>query len=116
MGITGAFADGLILPAVLLAMLGWSVPRLLALIWPEGVGPLMVLAFVSTCIMAAFGTAFFVGLYMWQGVPVATLFEPGLGAGLAHFGRLAIISALLWGPIMVLSLAGLPKNWVEKVW
>jgi hypothetical protein len=114
--IADAFTSGLILPAICLAALGWAVPRLLALIFPEGVGPLMVLAFVATLIMFGLGMAFFMLLYLWQGVPFAMLFEGGIAGGIGHFARLGLISALLWAPIMILSVAGLPKNWVEKVW
>jgi hypothetical protein len=35
---------------------------------------------------------------------------------MAHFGRLAVVSALIWGPIMLLSVAGLPKHWVKETW
>lgn len=115
-GLTDAFASGLILPAAVLALLGWAVPRLLALVIPEGVRPLMLIALLSTLVMGASGALFFAGLYLWQGMPMAALFEAGLAAGVVHFGRLSLISALLWGPIMVLSIAGLPKNWIKETW
>ena len=54
--------------------------------------------------------------YLVQGVPLATLFEPGLASGLVHFARLGLISALIWGPILILSVARLPKYWVEETW
>lgn len=110
------FSDGLVIPALFLALIGWLVPKLLSLIWPEGVRPLFALAFCATLIMLVLGTGFFVVLYVWQGVPLVTLFEAGLLAGTAHFARLGLVSALLWGPIMVLSVAGLPKHWVRETW
>ncbi len=106
----------LVVPAMSLAALGWAVPRILAIWWPEGVKWLMGLALVSTLLMAALGAAFFALLYRMQGVDLGDLYgTQGLGA-LAHFGWLSLISALLWGPLMVLSLAGVPKNWVKEVW
>jgi len=108
--------DGLIVPALALALMGWLVPRLLSLVWPEGVWPLFALAFVATLAMFGLGTSMFVVLYVWQGVPLVTLFQDGLGPGLWHFARLGLISALLWAPIMVLSVAGLPKHWVKETW
>ena len=108
--------DGLLLPALVLALLGWVVPRLLSLAFPEGVRPLLILAFVATVLMVLIGALFFLALYLFQGVPLATLFEPGLASGLLHFGRLGLISALIWGPILILSVAGLPKYWVEETW
>jgi len=109
-------SDGLIVPALILALIGWLVPKLLSLVWPEGVRPLFALAFCATLIMLALGTGFFVALYVWQGVPLAILFELGLLSGIMHFARLGLISALLWGPIMVLSVAGLPRHWVKETW
>ena len=109
-------ADGLILPALVLALVGWLVPRALSLIFPEGVRPLMLLALCATVIMFVLGSGFFVLLYLLQGVPLAAVFEPGIASGVVHFGRLGLISGLIWGPIMVLSVAGLPKGWVKETW
>nr|WP_246849498.1 hypothetical protein [Rubellimicrobium arenae] len=92
------------------------VPRLLGRVWPEGVRPLLVLAFVSTLLLLVVAAVFFLLLYAWQGAPVAALFQPGLAAGLAHFLRLGLLSALLWAPIMILSVASLPKHWVKETW
>ena len=109
-------ADGLILPALVLALVGWLVPRGLSLVFPEGVRPLMLLTLCATIIMFVLGSAFFLGLYLVQGVPLAAIFEPGFASGVVHFGRLGLISALLWGPIMILSVAGLPRHWVKETW
>ena len=76
----------------------------------------MLLGLTATVVMLAFGAGFFALLYVWQGVPFGMLFEGGIAAGVLHFGQLGLISALLWAPILVLSVAGLPKNWVTRVW
>jgi hypothetical protein len=110
------FSDGLIFPAALLALLGWLVPRGLFLVFPEGIKPLLWLTFTATILMLFLGMGFFLLLYLWQGAPIDTLFEPGFLIGLAHFGRLGLISALLWAPIMILSVAGLPKLWTKETW
>jgi len=109
-------ADGLFLPALVLALVGWLVPRGLSLVFPEGVRPLLVLAFVSTIIMFLVGSLFFVGLYVLRGVSLDAVLAGGLAEVVLHFGRLGLISALLWGPIMILSVAGLPRHWVEETW
>lgn len=113
---TAAFADGLILPVICLAALGWTVPRVLAIFWPEGVKWLMGLALVSTIIMALCGAGFFAMLYTGQGVNMDDLYVTGGLSVPLHFAKLSLISALLWAPLMVLSLAGVPKNWVREVW
>lgn len=110
------FADGLIFPALLLALLGWLVPRLLSRVWPEGVRPLLWLALASAAVMLLLSAAVMIGLYLVGGVPLAALFDLGAGAFIVHFGRLALISALFWGPLMILSVAGLPKYWVKETW
>lgn len=107
---------GLVLPALLIGGLGWLVPRLLGLAWPEGAGPLLLLALAATLLMAVLAAGVFVLLYAWQGVPVGALFEPGLAAGLLHFGRLSLLSALVWAPVLVLTVAGLPKRWRRATW
>ena len=83
-----AFADGLIWPAATLAFLGWLVPRLLSLVFPEGVRPLLMLALCAALVMLALGMAFFAGLYLWQGVTWDILLEAGWPALVAHFLRL----------------------------
>ena len=77
-------SDGLFVPAAVLALLAWLVPKLLSMVMPEGVKPLLLIAFLSTVILFL------------------------LSAGL--------IAGLLWAPIMVLSVANLPRGWVKKVW
>ena len=58
----------------------------------------------------------FLGPYLWQGMQVAQLAEQGLAANLVFFGRLALLSGLIWAPIMILSVAGLPRKWVHATW
>lgn len=107
---------GLIFPAICLAALGWAVPRVLAIWWPEGVKWLMGLALMSTLVMALCGAAFFALLYAAQGIRLDDLWATGGLSVPIHFAKLSLISALMWAPLMVLSLAGVPKNWVREVW
>ena len=109
-------SDGLIIPALLLAIAAFAVPRFMARLLPEGVTPLMVNAFLSTLTLIAVSGVFFWGLYLWQGLQVAQLAEQGLAANLVFFGRLALLSGLIWAPIMILSVAGLPRKWVHATW
>jgi uncharacterized membrane protein len=108
--------EELLLPSLALALIGWLVPRGLSLFWPEGVRPLLALGFVATLVMLVVSALFFLGFYILGGVPLDRLTEEGWGPAVAHFGRLAVISALIWGPILVLSVAGLPKHWVKETW
>jgi len=111
-----AIANGLLIPALGLALFGWLVPRGLSLIFPEGVRPLLVLGFVSTLVMVVLSAAMFVGLYLVQGLTLSELFVDGFAAGMSYFGQLGLLSALLWGPILIVSVAGLPRTWVDETW
>ena len=109
-------SDSLFLPALLLALLAFATPRVLARALPEGVKPLMLNALLSTVLLFAISAGFFFLLYMWQGLSVAEILSPGLAATVVFFGRLGLIAGLIWGPIMVLSVAGLPRKWVRETW
>jgi hypothetical protein len=113
---TNVIADSLFLPALLIATMGFVVPRILAQVLPEGVTPLLLNAFLSSVLLFAIAGCFFVGLYMWQGAPIAEVATAGWAANIAFFGRLGLMSAIIWGPIMVLSVAALPRRWVNKTW
>ena len=47
---------------------------------------------------------------------VDVLFENGTAGAVFHFLRLSVISVLLWGPVLLLSLSRLPRKWVKEVW
>ncbi len=106
----------LVIPLMVLALFGWLVPRGLFLVFPEGVRPLIWLAVSSFALMFAISVLFWMGLYQARGAPLGEFFSEGLWAGLWFFGRLAAASVLIWGPILILSVAGLPKMWVKEEW
>lgn len=110
------FADALLLPALVISVLAFVVPRLLSRVLPEGVWPLLLNAFLSTLLLFILSAGFFFCLYLWQGVSVAEIMEPGMAANVVFFGRLGLFSAIIWGPIMLLSVAGLPRKWVKETW
>lgn len=109
-------SDSLIFPAIALFCLGWVVPRLLGAFWPEGLRPLILLTLVSAVALFLLAATGFIGLYLLGGVPFPALFQLGLPAFALHFARLGLVSALFWGPMMLLSVAGLPKYWTREKW
>ena len=106
----------LILPAMGLGFLAWLVPKLYSMVLPEGVWPLALNAAISTLSLAALAGGFFVVLYVAEGIPLDRILDLGIVGNLLFFGRLSGSTALIWGPIMVLSLAGLPRTWTRAVW
>ncbi|MEL6841055.1 MAG: hypothetical protein AAFP85_17365 [Pseudomonadota bacterium] len=115
-GLSGLLSDALLLPAVLLGVLAFLVPRGLAKVLPEGVKPLLLNAFLSTLILFLLSAGLFFALYIGQGVAVADLMVGGVAANILFFGKLGLAAAIIWGPIMILSLAGLPRKWVKETW
>ncbi len=108
--------NGIVVPAIILAVAGWFMPRLWARVLPEGLRPLMYNALLSTVSMGLLGVVYFIGLYLMMGYPVAELFAAGVVPVVSHFGPLALMSALIWGPIVILSVASLPRRWKKAVW
>lgn len=110
------FADSLLVPAFVLALLALAIPQLLARTLPEGVAPLMLNAFMSTLVLFLLSGGFFFVLYLVQGLSVAQILEPGIIGSVTFFGRLGLIASILWAPILLLSVASLPRKWVTKTW
>ena len=110
------FSDSLFLPALVLAIFGFVVPRLLARVLPEGVLPLLLNALLSTLLMFVLAALMFFGLYVMRGAEAERLLETGLAPTVLFFGQLGLASALIWAPIMLLSVAGLPRKWVKETW
>ena len=112
----GLFSNSLLLPAVVLAVCAFVVPRLWARVLPEGVGPLMLNAFLSTLVLFLLSAALFLVLYAGQGVRLSDVLSLGVVSAIVYFGQLGLASAIIWGPILVLSVAGLPRRWVKETW
>jgi hypothetical protein len=104
-----AFGWPLIAAFALLVALGWLVPQAVARLLPEGAGWLGVNAGASAVVLGGLATAGFALSYgaaageVWARAPW-------------HFPRLAAQSALIWGPVMVLSVADLPRRWRKEEW
>lgn len=110
------FGLGLIVPAAVLALAAWRVPVWLRWRLPEGVRPLIVLSLLASVILTLLGACVFLGLYLLQGAQLNVLLSVGIGAALWYFVRLSLSAAIIWAPIMVVSIAGLPKTWVQETW
>ena len=101
--------DGLIWQVPLLVAMAWAVPWLLGRLLPEGVAWLMAIGALSAAILTGATAAGFAALYGAAG-GVVWREAPG------HFLVLSLRAALIWGPVMVLSVANLPRGWKEAVW
>lgn len=97
------------LPVLVLGAAGWLVPWALGRALPEGACWLALNAALSTAILALGAGAGFVWLYGAAGMTVLRA-EPG------HVAQLSARSALVWAPIMALSLADQPRRWRAARW
>lgn len=97
------------LPLVALAVAGWILPCALGRALPEGVGWLAVNAVLSTVLLLGLAAVGFVWLY---GPASGMVWRQAPGYFLVQGAR----SALVWGPVMVLSLANLPRGWKRATW
>jgi hypothetical protein len=110
------FSDSLFLPAALLAVFAWVVPKVLAAALPEGVPALALNAILSAVILCVASGMLFMALYFAQGADPAAFWAEGWAANALFFGRLGVSAAIVWGPILILSVANLPRHWVTKTW
>lgn len=99
----------IVLPLMALAAFAWVVPWLLSKLLPEGVFWLMLIGVLSAVVLTVVSAVGFYVLYGQAG-------EVVLDAAPWHFVVLSARAALVWGPVMVLSLANIPKGWKEAVW
>ncbi|WOI57412.1 hypothetical protein [Palleronia sp. LCG004] len=91
----------IVMPIATLAGLAGLAPALWARFLPEGVPWLMLNAILSILGCAIVAMAWRYGL-SW----------PGWGASLRWLG----LSALIWGPVVLLSLAQQPRRWKDATW
>ena len=107
---------GLLIPAIGLGLLGWLVPKLWSMVLPEGIPGLFAIAILSALTLAGLTAAYFIVSYWMAGVPLARLMDQGITGTIAYFGRLGLSAAIIWGPMMGLSLMGLPRTWTKATW
>ncbi|MBB5722636.1 hypothetical protein FHS72_002262 [Loktanella ponticola] len=109
-------STSLVFPALFLALVGWLVPKLLSTVMPEGVKPLLVLSILSVLIMVVITSGLFVFLYLAQGATLSLFTQASFGDNMMFLLRLSVSAGIIWAPIMVLSIAGLPRTWTSVEW
>ena len=98
-----------LLPLLLLGVAAWAIPLLLARILPEGLAGLALNGAVSTLLLAGLSALGFYLLYGAAGDRV-------LDVAPWYFLLLSARAALVWAPVMVLSLANVPGRWTRETW
>jgi hypothetical protein len=108
--------EGLLIPAIALGLLGWLVPKLWSMVLPEGLPALAVNAVLSALVLTTLTSIYFMVQYWAAGVTLARLIDQGLLGNAIYFGRLGLAAAIIWAPMIGLSLMGLPRTWVRVTW
>ena len=98
-----------VLPLAFLATAAWVIPLLLFKILPEGVIWLILIGAISTIALVGISASGFYILYGRAGDVV-------LDTAPWHFAVLSARAALVWAPVMVLSLSSIPRRWKRAVW
>jgi len=111
-----AFGNSLLFPALFLALMGWLVPKLLSTVMAEGVKPLVLLSVLSAVTMLVITSGLFLLLYVIQGASLTLLTVGGFADTLLFLIKLSVSAGIIWAPIMVLSIAGLPRTWTSVEW
>ena len=90
------------------------VTRLVERCAPESVAGIAGTALVSALAMWLLSSGGFALLYLWQDARIAGLIGAGQGAG--HFLRLGAKAALIWGPLVAITVATAPRRWKTATW
>lgn len=106
------FGLGLIIPAALLCVAGWCVPRWLGRRYADSLAKLAAVGCVAAFLLYLIAAALFAGLYVAQGAPVSAVATLGIG----YFLGLGSASALIWAPMLLVSLIGLDKRSRMETW
>ena len=109
-------AADLLLPALgavaLAALIPWALSRAL----PEGVPALALNTALSTILMALLAAGYFLAAYHARDPEMTRALLARPLAAAWRFGSLSALSALLWAPVLVLSLAQIPGRWRHATW
>ena len=108
--------SGLLLPALVLGLLGWLVPKLWSMLLPKGFAALAINAIISALTLSGLTGLYFVFAYWQAGVTLQALADQGAPGLLTYFGKLGLSAAIIWAPMMGLSLVGLTRRWGHAPW
>ncbi len=104
----------LALPTLVLMTLAVLVTRGVEALMPESVPGLIATALLSALLLWALATGLFALLYLWQDARISALL--GDARGWAHMSGLGASAALIWAPLMLLTVATAPRRWKTAVW
>ena len=101
----------LILPAAFISALAVFLPLWLAKKLPENMLGLGANLLASSGMLMFVSALYFTWFYLGQGVQVMGALYEHFGEMIRHLTGLGMLSAILWGPILLAVLAMQPSKW-----
>ncbi|WP_208352575.1 hypothetical protein [Pseudaestuariivita rosea] len=109
-------AGGVVVPLIIICVLAVWVPRRIGALFPETAGGLILNGVVTAALMLTLAMGYFWAAYALQSDAIFQLIGDVPLQSFLHFLRLGMLSAFLWGPLVVLSAANQHRHWKENTW
>ncbi|WP_136443205.1 hypothetical protein [Pacificoceanicola onchidii] len=104
----------LALPAIILMIAAVAAARALERLMPESLLGLALTFVLSAVLTWALASGLFALLYYWRGASLATTL--GEAEGWRHMAGLGLKAAVIWAPLLALTVATAPRRWRHNVW
>lgn len=103
-------------PVAILIALGAIVPRLLERVLPETIPGMVWTVLVSSFVLWALSSLWFVASYVWLDNSTLRAIGADTDGAVMHFARLGLSAALIWLPIVLLTVVTAPRRWRHGRW
>lgn len=104
----------LLIPALALMVLAVVVTRLVEWVVPETVPGLVLAGALACAVMWVLAGALFGWMYLGREADLAPVL--GTGSGLRHLAGLGAKAALIWLPMVLITVVTAPRRWKTNVW
>ncbi|MGH1412268.1 MAG: hypothetical protein ACRBB0_02170 [Pelagimonas sp.] len=105
----------LALPAIVLMVLAVVVPRLVETFLPETLFGMAIIAALSSLILWILASLGFAMLYQWENPRLAALLFSSTTSW-PYFLNLGAKAAVIWGPVLALTVSTTPRRWKTNTW
>ncbi|MBV7395148.1 hypothetical protein [Mameliella sediminis] len=106
----------LFLPAIGLMLITALVTRGVERLMPESLPGLALTAVVSALLVWGIASGGFALLYVMRDARVLALMEQTPATSTSHFLSLGASAALIWAPVLLLTVTTAPRRWKTAVW
>ena len=104
----------LVIPSLMLMVLAVAVTRAVERAMPETVPGLILTGIISAILLWIISGAMFGWMYVIREAQVSPYL--GTGSGLRHLATIGAKAALLWLPLMLITVVTAPRRWKTNTW